>query len=208
MIGKTLSIGLLMVSGTAAESANGDWHDLRERCEASVLTGEKLNLAGLEDRLPDVFFDVVDDTDLLGPRVELGFSGPRTRTVPTGVWGARGGAFELWLTEYPTRAGFRAICEVREARGYRVSQEETAALRDAFEAEQQGAESIAVSNENLTAFRLNEGNPRGCPVVTSFSSETLRATVSEAAGHPNCGGPSLASGVITPHGILPPKAGG
>jgi hypothetical protein len=172
----------------------------------AVLQGKKLNVTGLEDRLPDIRFDVVED-ELLGPRVELEFSGPGGRTIPTGVWGTEGGQFEIWLIEYPTRAGFRAICEVREARGTTVSREDIVALQQTFATTD--AEEIDVSREGLTAFRLAAENPRGCPVVTSFSAHsTLRSSVSEAAGAPDCGGPSLASGVITPHGVLPSNAEG
>ena len=182
-------------------AATGDWQDLQDRCATAVLNGEKLDVADLDDRLPDIFFDVIE-SDLLGPRGEVKFSALGGRTVPTGVWGTDGGAFELWLIEYPTRAGFRAICEVRQARGEMIEREDVAALRAAVG--EVDAEEIDVSREGLTAFRLTDENARGCPVVTSFSAgAALRSSVSEAAGAPDCGGPSHAGAVITPHGVLP-----
>ncbi len=188
-----------------ALAVTGDWQDLQDRCEVAVLQGEKLNVAGLDDRLPDILFDVVE-SDLLGPRVEIEFSALGGRTVPTGVWGTEDGAFELWLIEYPTRAGFRAICEVRQARDVTVDEEALAQLSASFD--QMDAEKINVSREGLRAFRLSGENARGCPVVTSLSTHSqFRSSVSEAAGVPECGGPSLASGVITPHGILPKGEG-
>ena len=191
------------VTGSLTEA----WQDLRDRCADAVLSGEMLNVAGLDARLPDFFFDVVEDDLFFGPRIELSFTAPGRRTVPTGVWGTDGGPFELWLTEYPTRAGFRAICEVRGAPGTALAAEDIAAVRAAFQAVD--ADEQTVSREGLTAFRLTEKNARGCPVVTSFSTRSeFRSTVSEAAGHPDCGGPSLATDVITPHGVLPPSAGG
>ncbi|MEO0772121.1 MAG: hypothetical protein AAFZ04_02955 [Pseudomonadota bacterium] len=192
-----ISVGLAL----PAMAATGDWQDLQDRCEVAVLNGEKLNVAGLDDRLPDILFDVVE-SDLLGPRVEVEFSALGGRTVPTGVWGTEDGAFELWLIEYPTRAGFRAICEVRQARGVTIGEEAMAQLSDSFD--QVDAEKIYVQRDGLTAYRLSEENARGCVVVTSLSTHSrVRSSVSEAADAPECGGPSLASGVITPHGILP-----
>lgn len=201
-----LSFGLLFALATTAYATPAEWQDLQDRCATAVLAGEKLNVDGLEDRLPDFLFDVVED-ELLGPRVEPDFAGPGGRTVPTGVWGTQGGSFELWLIEYPTRAGFRAICEVREARGTVMSEGSVAMINETFA--EQDAPRIEVTRPGLSAFRLTEANARGCPVVTSFSSRGgLRSTVSEAAGAPHCGGPSLASDVITPHGILPDEERG
>lgn len=195
-----------MAFGAPALADADAWSDLQKRCAKAVLHGERLDVSGLEDRLPDFLFDLVED-DLLGPRVEPKFSGPGGRTVPTGVWGVPDGAFELWLIEYPTQAGFRAICEVRTARGFNLDPETVAEVKTAFEREE--ADPIHVSRAGLVAYRLTDENARGCAVVTSLSTDgKLRSTVSEAAGMPQCGGPSLASGVITPHGVLPPKAGG
>ncbi|MEM6587415.1 MAG: hypothetical protein AAF641_03125 [Pseudomonadota bacterium] len=198
-------IGISAGFALPAMAATGDWQDLQDRCEVAVLGGEKLNVVGLDDRLPDILFDVVE-SDLLGPRVEVEFSALGGRTVPTGVWGTKDGAFELWLIEYPTRAGFRAICEVRQARGQVIGSEAVAALEATFKEVE--APRIDVSRDELTAFRLTDENPRGCPVVTSFSAgSALRSSVSEAVGVPDCGGPSLAGRVITPHGILPGSEG-
>ncbi|MEM7734110.1 MAG: hypothetical protein AAF280_15190 [Pseudomonadota bacterium] len=198
-------IGVSAGLALPAMAATGDWQDLQDRCEVAVLNGEKLNVKGLDDRLPDILFDVVE-SDLLGPRVEVEFSALGGRTVPTGVWGAEDGAFELWLIEYPTQAGFRAICEVRQARGVTMDDVALAQLTASFD--QVDAEKINVSRDGLRAFRLSDENARGCPVVTSLSTHSrVRSSVSEAAGAPDCGGPSLASGVITPHGILPKGAG-
>lgn len=197
--------GLFVILSTPAVAVTEDWKDLQDRCATAVLSGERLNVAGLQDRLPDFLFDVVE-SDILGPRVELNFSGPTGRTVPTGVWGTQKGPFELWLIEYPTRAGFRAICEVRQARGATLSSKDVAALKAAFETAD--GDAIEVSRAGLTAYWLTKANPRGCPVVTRLSTQVgLRSAVSEAAGVPTCGGPSLASGVITPHGVLPSEAG-
>lgn len=202
-----LSTPASAATDTVTVSITGAWQDLQDRCMVAVLSGEKLNVAGLQGRLPNVFYDVIEDDLFFGGRVERQFTAPGKRTVPTGVWGTAGGPFELWLTEYPTRAGFRAICEVREARGTDVPAQEIAALQAAFDTVE--GEAVQVAREGLTAYRLTPENPRGCPVVTSISTRSaFRSTVSEAAGHPDCGGPSLASDVITPHGVLPPKAGG
>ncbi len=209
MMGVLALFGAPVMAQTEAqtEAVTDAWQDLQDRCTAAVLSGDALNVAGLEDRLPDVFYDVVPDDLFFGPRVELKFTAPGRRTVPTGVWGTRDGPFELWLTEYPTAAGFRAICEVRAARGTTIAPAEIAALRSAFETVD--AAERTVSRADLIAYRMHEENARGCPVVTSFSTQPgLRSTVSEAAGRPDCGGPSLATDVITPHGVLPPTAGG
>ncbi|MEL7281894.1 MAG: hypothetical protein AAFY35_17155 [Pseudomonadota bacterium] len=198
-------LGLSALFSAPALAVTAEWQDLQDRCAAAVLNGERLNVAGLEDRLPDFLFDLVED-DLLGPRVEPKFSGPGGRTVPTGVWGKAGGAFELWLIEYPTQAGFRAICEVRQARGVSLDQADLAQVTDRFA--QTDAQEITVSTEGLRAFRLIDENARGCPVVTSLATHSkLRSSVSEAAAVPHCGGPSLGSAVITPHGILPEVGG-
>ncbi|MEO0752498.1 MAG: hypothetical protein AAFY25_11920 [Pseudomonadota bacterium] len=192
--------GIFAALATPVWAVTDEWQDLQDRCTEAVMAGEKLNVAGLEDRLPDFLFDLVED-DLLGPRVEPNFSGPGGRTVPTGVWGTDGGAFEMWLIEYPTQAGFRAICEVREARGGTLAHTDLAYLTQVFA--RLDAEKINVSTQGLMAFRLSAENARGCPVVTSLSTHSrLRSSVSEAAGVPECGGPSLARDVITPHGIL------
>ncbi|MEO0371263.1 MAG: hypothetical protein AAF231_07390 [Pseudomonadota bacterium] len=194
-------IAIFAALSLPATAVTEDWQDLQDRCQAAVLHGEKLNVAGLDDRLPDILFDVVE-SDLLGPRVEIEFSALGGRTVPTGVWGTDGGSFELWLIEYPTRAGFRAICEVRQVRGVTMDQEALAQLATSFE--QVDAEKINVSRDGLKAFRLSGENARGCVVVTSLSTHSrVRSSVSEAAGVPECGGPSVASEVITPHGVFP-----
>ncbi|MEL7012967.1 MAG: hypothetical protein AAFO72_06770 [Pseudomonadota bacterium] len=191
-----------------SDPVTGAWQDLQDRCMAAVLSGKKLNVAGLQNRRPNVFYDVIEDDLFFGGRVERQYIAPNKRTVPIGVWGTAEGRFELWLTEYPTRAGFRAICEVRQARGTDdVSSEEIAALQTAFDAVE--GDAMQVAREGLTAYRLTPENPRGCPVVTSISTQyAFRSTVSETADDPDCGGPSLATDVITPHGVLPPRSGG
>ncbi|MEM7597888.1 MAG: hypothetical protein AAF382_09330 [Pseudomonadota bacterium] len=198
-------LGVSALLAAPALAGTAEWQDLQDRCAAAVMSGDRLDVAGLDDRFPDFLFDLVED-DLLGPRVEPNFAGPGGRTVPTGVWGKAGGAFELWLIEYPTRAGFRAICEVRQARGATLNQEDLAQVSVIFR--QSDADEIEVSTEGLWAFRLTDENARGCPVVTSLATHArFRSSVSEAAGVSECGGPSLGSAVITPHGILPEVGG-
>ena len=74
-------------TNTVTGSLTEAWQDLRDRCADAVLSGEMLNVAGLDARLPDFFFDVVEDDLFFGPRIELSFTAPGRRTVPTGVWG-------------------------------------------------------------------------------------------------------------------------
>ena len=207
----------LIIAGLAAwiwaapgAALEAEWRDLHSRCAAAVLAGARLDVQGLEDRLPNFQFDITEDENF-GSRIDIDPLGtPGGRTIPTGVWGAQEGRLEMWLIEYPTRVGFRAICEVRPGRGAAtVTLPEAMLLQDVFveTAEQAGLSAIKVSNPGLRAFRFAQSNPRGCSVVSSMSAKSgrldLRSSVSELAGAPNCGGPSLASRVITPHGMQP-----
>lgn len=206
-----------MIAGLVAAQAGAleqEWSDLHGRCLSAVTQGERLNVAGLEDRLPNFTGDMIEQ-DPFGYRLEIEPLGPGGRTLPAGVWAAEGGRLELWLLEYPTQAGFRAICEVRNGRGTAdVTEAEAAQLRARFLDDVTSAahEALVTDAPRMSAFRFAEVNPRGCPVVTSFSVDAaagyFRSSVSEAAGAPDCGGPSLARNLITPHGVMPRAAQG
>jgi len=215
LIGKSLLAYLtvtLLVGQAAALEA--EWADLFERCDEAVANGDHLNVAGLEERLPN-FTGALIEQEPYGYRLELEPTGPGGRALPSGIWADEGGRLEMWLLEYPTRAGFRAICEVRNGRGaVGVTEAEASTLRDLFLERSKTAQryEVATDNPRIAAFQFEEHNARGCPIITSFSADAesgyLRSSVSEAAGAPNCGGPSLARDLITPHGVAPPKVQG
>ena len=215
MIGRLGLLAAFVVTAlsTQAQALSAEWEDLHGRCFDAVTAGERLDLSGLEDRLPSFEALIVEDP-VLGERVDLRVLRSGGRTVPVGIWGAPGGAFEMHLLEYPTRAGFRAICEVRTARvaGLKLDQSIGAALRDLFDdtAAERGDEPLVLRQPSrMAAYRGDPANPRECAVVTSFATDEggyLRSSVSEAAGTPDCGGPSLATFRITPHGVLPPTS--
>jgi hypothetical protein len=206
-----LIVGLAAVQVAALES---EWSDLHERCMTSVTKGERLNVTGLQERLPNVTVDIIDQ-EPFGQRLEFDPLGPGGRTLPTSVWAAKDGRLEMWLIEYPTRAGFRAICEVRQGRGtVGVTEAEASQLRELFiENLRSTAHSeVPTDTPSLSAFQLDQVNARGCPVITSFSADAetgyFRTSVSEAIGAADCGGASLGRNLITPHGVVPPTAQG
>ncbi|MEM9349539.1 MAG: hypothetical protein AAGA47_04710 [Pseudomonadota bacterium] len=215
MNGHLAFFAALVLSGVPAlaSALQAEWEDLHTRCFEAVTTGERLNLAGLEDRLPSFEARIVEDP-VLGQRTEFHVLRSGGRTVPVGIWGPPGGALEMRLLEYPTRAGFRAICEVRAARigAPLIQQPHIDALRATFEATAmaRGDEPLELRRPlRMTAYTVDPANPRDCAVVASFSTGEdgyLRSSVSEAAGAPDCGGPSLVTFLITPHGVVPPAA--
>jgi hypothetical protein len=130
------------------------------------------------------------------------------------VWLGQGGRFELRVTEYPTRGGFRAACEIRLARGAPpLAAAEAEAVVAAWRAAAAAMPGLGPTvpktlrpREGVTRLAVDATarNPRGCAIVASLTWDagrgTLRSAIAETAGVPGCGGRSRTGPAITPHG--------
>ena len=189
-----------LIATPAAADIAAEWRDLQARCGAAVARGAGLDLSGLREAAPEFTYDrrVTDGTRrYLAPNAAT----VGGRIVPR-VFERPEGALRLRLIEHPTRPGTRAICEV-VPRGA-LDPNAAGALLDAFRAMkgsalEQGGWQDKTLRSDATVTRegmvTTAPNVRGCPVIAQITVRAdqgdVRSSVSEMAGAPGCGGPSL-----------------
>ncbi|WP_298429274.1 hypothetical protein [uncultured Jannaschia sp.] len=195
-----LSPLLAALATPAAADIATEWRDLQARCGAAVVRGAALDLSGLRERAPDVAYNrrVTDGTRSY---VAPGVATVGGRLVPR-IFEAPDGALRMRLIEHRTRPGTRAICEITARRT--LTRAEADALLAAFR--DMRASGLAVGGWEARALRSDatvtregmvttEPNARGCPVIAQMTLRAgegqIRSSVSEMAGAPGCGGPSL-----------------
>ncbi|MEM7488304.1 MAG: hypothetical protein AAF390_04175 [Pseudomonadota bacterium] len=199
-MGRAVLLAVFLAAAGPAAALTGEWRDLYDRCERAVLDDMPIDGTDLRQRPPPFLIEEVPDR-VFGTRLELDVLRTSLNIVPTGIWLRPGGRFEMRLLEFPTRPGTRAICEIVPARGAPdlTSAEADAVLtafRDRQAARPDGAFETTRSDADRVVARATAPNARGCPVVTSVTHDGafFRATISEGAGVPSCGGLSLHEG--------------
>jgi hypothetical protein len=169
--------------------------------------GAALDLSGLRERAPDFTVDR-RVTDGNRSYVAPGAATVGGRIVPRN-FEAPDGALRLRLIEYQTRPGTRAICEIIPRRTLTRSETDAvlAAHREmqAAALDQGGWEEADLRSNAITlreGMTTTDPNARACPVIASLTLRpadgSFRSAVSEMAGAPGCGGPSLLTHLARP----------
>ncbi|WP_109565645.1 hypothetical protein [Jannaschia seohaensis] len=194
-----LAAALLLATPASADLAT-EWRDLQARCGAAIVRGAALDLSGLRERAPDFAYNR-DVTDGTRRYVAPGAATVGGRLVPRN-FEAPDGALRMRLIEHRTRPGTRAICEIVPRRA--LSREEADTLLAAYRemkraALEQGGWQETPLRSDATVTRegmvTTAPNARDCPVIAQITVRAaegdVRSSVSEMAGAPDCGGPSL-----------------
>jgi hypothetical protein len=195
------------LAAPAAADIAAEWRDLQARCGGAVARGAELDLSGLRERAPDF----VTTRRPLGDGIVLYAPEAATvggRIVPR-VFDRPEGALRLRLIEHATRPGTRAICEVVPGRdltraeadtllGAYRAMERTALEEGGWEDRPLASDATVTRDGMVTAAP----NARGCPVIAQITVRAargeVRSSVSEMAGAPGCGGPSLLEHLARP----------
>lgn len=178
---------------------------MHARCGAAVVRGAALDLSGLRERAPD-FVTSRRVTDGNRRYVAPGAATVVGRLIPRN-FERDDGVLRMRLIEHRTQPGTRAICEIVPRRD--LSPAEADVLLDAFRAMKASAlaqggwqDRPLTSDETVTREGMTtlEPNARGCPVIAQITvrDDSVRSSVSEMAGAPDCGGPSLLDHLARP----------